>query len=154
MSRSIHLPKRSENWHQYYYFRLTQSCVNEDVRLGLISKKQEAKWHEVLDRWDTLVYVQNGSSGICKPSFRIILNRGPLKISCSQYALEPIFRPFFAGVVYGASLTCCGIVRNGVIRRWQRLKCKWFHGLGMQQLTCTLTHPKTTYVPKFYHKPI
>jgi hypothetical protein len=63
-------------------------------------------------------------STICRLSFRLVLSRGPLKIRSLQYTLEPIFGPFSAGVVYSVSLTCCGIARNGVIRRWQRLKCK------------------------------
>jgi len=40
---SIHLPKRSEKRHQYNDFRSAQSCVNEDVRFGLISKNEETK---------------------------------------------------------------------------------------------------------------
>jgi len=52
----------------------------------------------------------------------MILSRGPLKIRALQYALESIFEPLFAGVVYDVSLTYCVIVRYGVIRRWQRIE--------------------------------
>ena len=57
----------------------------------------------------------------CRLSFRIVLSRGLLKITCSQYTLGLIFDSFFAGVVYGASLICCIVVPYGVIRRWQRI---------------------------------
>ena len=71
--------------------------------------------------WSTLVCVQNWPSAICRLSFRIILNDSPLKITFPQYVLRPIFWPLFAGVVSGVLLTFCGIVRYGVIRRWQRI---------------------------------
>ena len=58
---------------------------------------------------------QIGCSAICNGVFRSSLNRPLPEITFLQYALDPILRPLFAGVVYGASLTCCVIVRNGVI---------------------------------------
>ena len=70
----------------------------------------------------TLLYT-NGSSDTCRLTFRIVLNKGPLKIRYPQYALKPILGPIFPGVVYGASLTYCVVARYGVIRRWRRILC-------------------------------
>ena len=54
-------------------------------------------------------------TAICRGVFRSSLNRPLPEITFLQYALASILRPLFAGVVYGASLTCCVIVSNGVI---------------------------------------
>ena len=60
-------------------------------------------------------YAQIGCSATCNCVFRPCLNRPLPEITYLQYALSPILRPLFAGVVYGASLICCMIARNGVI---------------------------------------
>ncbi len=60
-------------------------------------------------------YTQIGYSAICNGVFRSSLNRPLPEITFLQYALASILRPLFAGVVCGESLTCCVIVRNGVI---------------------------------------
>ena len=95
----------------------------------------------------TLIYLQNGFSTICRLSFRLVLSRGQLKIRILQYTLGPIFGPFFAGVVYGASLTCCMPPPYGVIRRWQRLKCRWIS--WSWNYHSEFLPLKTTYGPKF-----
>ena len=99
--------------------------------------QKSAVWEK---EWNELVYIQIELSAICRVMFRLSLNRPLPEITFLQYALEPILDFFFAGVVYGASITYCGIVHNGVIRRWQRLKCRWFHGLGMAAMDSY--HPK------------
>ena len=45
----------------------------------------------------------------------MILNRPLPEITFPEYALDSIFGPISAGVVYGVLLTCCEAVRNGVI---------------------------------------
>ena len=62
-----------------------------------------------------ILYAQIRHSAICNGVFRSSLNRPLPEITFLQYALDPILRPLFAGVVYGASLICCVIVSNGVI---------------------------------------
>ena len=49
---------------------------------------------------------------MCRGIFRTVLNGGLLKIRFLRYTLSPILRPFFAGVVYGVSLTWAAIVRQ------------------------------------------
>ena len=107
--------------HVWDFQTLTTNLTFNNQLIGIINCSRYDKPCTYQKKWSTLVCVQSEPSAICRPLFRLVLSRGLLKITAPQHALEPIFRPLFAGVVYGASLTCCEIVRYDVIRRWQRI---------------------------------
>jgi len=93
---------------------------------------------------------QTALTAICRPSFRIVLSRGLLKIRTLKHTLGPIFGPFFAGVVCGASLTRWMVAPYGVIRRWQRVLWRWNPRHVSSYFACELVLPyspkKQTYV--------
>ena len=93
----------------------------EIIAFGLFNNFHQ-KWAVWEKGWSKLVYIRIQLSAICMASFRPSLNKPLPEIMFLQYALASILRPLFAGVVCGASLTFCVIVRNGVILKWQRLK--------------------------------
>ena len=86
---------------------------HENVRIDV----KEVVWDEVFlkKRMLYILYAQIRHSAICNGVFRSSLNRPLPEITFLQCVTGLILTPLSAGVVCGVSLTCCVIVRNGVI---------------------------------------